>query len=134
MNNLGLIIDRTQADVDNRTSKGFYNAYDIARINSAIMYLADKLGFDLVVEDFAVGDLLTKSKMDAIISNVKYIKENYYTSSTAPNVPVLAGWNYAMANDLESLLMIANDFYNSGKTVKLYSGAFRLGSHFKINM
>lgn len=40
---ISLITDRTQSDVDMKTSKGFYMASDVNRVNTAIYYIVEKL-------------------------------------------------------------------------------------------
>ena len=38
-----LITDRTQADVSNKTNKGFYGADDLNRVSAAVEYIAELL-------------------------------------------------------------------------------------------
>ena len=49
---LSLITDRTRADVENETDKGFYNASDLNRVGAAVEYIAGRfaaLGYDCPV-------------------------------------------------------------------------------------
>ena len=126
-----LITDRAAADIG-VTAKGFYNTSDIARINSYISYLSDELGLGLTVNNVTLGQKLTRAQMDAIINNINAIRAAWYVASDTPNTPQPFNWDYQKANDIEKILLALDEFYQSVKIDKLYSGTFRAGSQIKF--
>lgn len=126
-----LITDRTSADIG-VTVKGFYNTSDIARINSYISYLSDELGLGLTVNNVTLGQKLTRAQMQSIIDNVNAIRAAWYVASDTPNTPQPFNWDYQKANDIEKILLALDEFYQSVKIDKLYSGTFRAGSQIKF--
>ena len=127
-----LITDRTAQDVATRTEKGFYNVSDIQRINSYIEYLSDVLGLNLTVTGVSLGQALTRAQMDDIISNVNAIRAAWYVSSDTPQTPIAVNWDYKKANNIEKILLVLDEFYQSTQIDKLYSGTFRAGSQIKF--
>ncbi len=127
-----LITDRTAQDVATRTEKGFYNVSDIQRINSYIEYLSDVLGLNLTVTGVSLGQALTRAQMDDIISNVNAIRAAWYVASDTPQTPIAVNWDYKKANNIEKILLVLDEFYQSTQIDKLYSGTFRAGSQIKF--
>ena len=127
-----LITDRTFQDVSQRTKKGFYNVSDIQRINSYVEYLSGVLGLNLSVEDVSLGQALTKAQMQSIIDNVNAIRAAWYVTSDTPQTPQAFNWDYIKANDIEKILLVLDEFYQSVQIDKLYSGTFRSGSQIKF--
>lgn len=126
-----LITDRTAADIG-VTAKGFYNTSDIARINSYISYLSDELGLGLTVNNVALGQKLTRAQMQDIIDNINAIRAAWYVASDTPNTPQPFNWGYQKANDIEKILSVLDEFYQSVQIDKLYSGTFRAGHQIKF--
>lgn len=127
-----LITDRTSQDVATRTQKGLYNVSDIQRINSYIEYLSDVLGLNLTVTDVSLGQALTRAQMDDIISNVNAIRAAWYVASDTPQTPIAVNWDYVKANNIEKILKVLDEFYQSVQIDKLYSGTFRAGHQIKF--
>lgn len=127
-----LITDRTSQDVSQRTKKGFYNVSDIQRINSYVEYLSGVLGLNLSVEDISLGQALTKAQMQSIIDNVNAIRAVWYVTSDTPQTPQAFNWDYVKANNIEKILKVLDEFYQSVQIDKLYSGTFRSGSQIKF--
>lgn len=127
-----LITDRTFQDVSQRTKKGFYNVSDIQRINSYVEYLSGVLGLNLSVEDISLGQALTKAQMQSIIDNVNAIRAAWYVTSDTPQTPQAFNWDYIKANNIEKILLVLDEFYQSVQIDKLYSGTFRSGSQIKF--
>lgn len=129
-----LITDRTVADITagTRTKKGYYNVEDIRRVNSYIQYLSDELGLNLTVNDVVLGQSLTKNEMQAIINNVNAIRVAWYVAQDTPQTPLPFNWNFTKANNIEKILQALDEFYQSVKIDKLYSGTFRAGSQIKF--
>lgn len=135
MNNPNLspaITDRTAQDVATRTEKGFYNVSDVQRVNSYIQYLSDVLGLNLTVISVSLGQALTRSQIDAILSNINAIRAVWYVASDTPQTPIAVNWNYQKANNIEKILKALDEFYQSSQIDKIYSGTFRAGSQIKF--
>ena len=127
-----LITDRTTQDVTTGTKKGFYNVSDIQRINSYIEYLSGVLGLNLTVTDVSLGQALTRTQMQSIIDNVNAIRAVWYVASDTPITPIAVNWDYVKANNIEKILKVLDEFYQSVQIDKLYSGTFRSGSQIKF--
>ena len=88
-----LIYDRTQADVTNRTSKGYHNYSDINRVEEWCRYLADLLtsyGYSVQITtktNWAMADFRYTFEMERILQNVRKIKEAYYSTKDTPVLP-----------------------------------------------
>lgn len=127
-----LITDRTTQDVTTGTEKGFYNVSDIQRINSYIQYLSDVLGLNLTVTDVSLGQALTRTQMQSIIDNVNAIRAAWYVANDTPQTPIAVNWDYVKANNIEKILKVLDEFYQSVQIDKLYSGTFRAGHQIKF--
>lgn len=127
-----LITDRTTQDVTTGTKKGFYNVSDIQRINSYIQYLSDVLGLNLTVTGVSLGQALTRTQMQSIIDNVNAIRAVWYVASDTPITPIAVNWDYVKANNIEKILNVLDEFYQSVQIDKLYSGTFRAGHQIKF--
>ena len=127
-----LITDRTAQDVAMGTQKGFYNVSDIQRINSYIEYLSDVLELNLTVTDVSLGQALTRAQMNAILDNINTIRAVWYVASDTPQTPIAVNWDYVKANNIEKILKVLDEFYQSVQIDKLYSGTFRAGSQIKF--
>lgn len=127
-----LITDRTSQDVATRTQKGLYNVSDIQRINSYIEYLSDVLGLNLTVTGVSLGQALTRAQMDAILSNINAIRAAWYVADDTPQTPIAVNWDYVKANNIEKILKVLDEFYQSVQIDKLYSGTFRAGHQIKF--
>lgn len=127
-----LITDRTAQDVSAGTEKGFYNVSDVQRVNSYIEYLSDVLGLNLTVTSVSLGQALTRAQMDAILSNINAIRAAWYVADDTPMTPIAVNWDYVKANNIEKILKVLDEFYQSVQIDKLYSGTFRAGSQIKF--
>lgn len=127
-----LITDRTAQDVAQRTQKAFYNVSDIDRINSYIEYLSGVLGLNLEVTELSLGEALTRTIFDDILSNVNALRAVWHVAEGTPETPIAVNWDWQKANDLEKILFSLNEFWNSKTRDKIYSGAFRAGTHIKF--
>ena len=127
-----LITDRAAKDITGRTDKGFYNLSDIERINSYISYLSDELELNLTVDTVTFGKVLTRAEMQSIIDNINAIRAAWYVATDTPQTPIPLAWNYRKANDLEKIVKVLDEFLQSVKVDKLYSGTFRSGNQIKF--
>ena len=131
---LSLITDRTRADVENETDKGFYNASDLNRVGAAVEYIADRftaLGYACPVtikQDWLPTDAPTASQMEAYRQNIVTLRSQIAVMASTPEAPAsMAGLNYVKANNIEQILLdldalidkLIKSWYFSGE---LYAG------------
>ena len=127
-----LITDRAAKDITERTDKGFYNLSDVERVNSYISYLSDELKLNLTIDTVTFGEKLTREEMQGIIDNINAIRTAWYVATDTPQTPIPLAWNYTKANDLEKIIKALDEFMQSVKVDKIYSGTFRAGSQIKF--
>lgn len=109
---LSLITDRTRADVENETDKGFYNASDLNRVGAAVEYIAGRfaaLGYACPVtvkKDWLTSDTPTQRQMETYRQNIVTLRGQIAAMQSTPNAPAsMAGLNYVKANDIEQILL-----------------------------
>lgn len=109
---LSLITDRTRADVENETDKGFYNASDLNRVGAAVEYIADRftaLGYACPVtvkKDWLTSDAPTASQMETYRQNIVTLRGQIAVMASTPDAPAsMAGLNYVKANNIEQILL-----------------------------
>lgn len=109
---LSLITDRTRADVENETDKGFYNATDLNRVGAAVEYIAGRftaLGYACPVtvkKDWLTSDAPTQRQMETYRQNIVTLRGQIAVMQSTPNAPAsMAGLNYVRANDIEQILL-----------------------------
>lgn len=131
---LSLITDRTRADVENETDKGFYNASDLNRVGAAVEYIAGRfaaLGYACPVtvkKDWLTSGAPTASQMEAYRQNIVTLRGQIAVMASTPETPAsMAGLNYVKANNIEQILLdldalidkLIKSWYFSGE---LYAG------------
>ena len=131
---LELITDRTRADVENETDKGFYNASDLNRVGAAVEYIAGRftaLGYPCPVtvkKDWLTTDAPTASQMEAYRQNIVTLRGQIAVMQSTPDAPAsMEGLNYVKANNIEQILLdldalitnITKSWYFAGE---LYAG------------
>ena len=109
---LSLITDRTRADVENETDKGFYNASDLNRVGAAVEYIAGRftaLGYACPVtvkKDWLTSDAPTASQMGTYRQNIVTLRSRIAVMQSTPEAPAsMAGLNYVKANNIEQILL-----------------------------
>ena len=109
---LNLITDRTRADVENETDKGFYNASDLNRVGAAVEYIAGRfaaLGYACPVtvkKDWLTSDAPTASQLETYRQNIVTLRGQIAVMQSTPNAPAsMAGLNYVKANNIEQILL-----------------------------
>lgn len=109
---LNLITDRTRADVENETDKGFYNASDLNRVGAAVEYIAGRfaaLGYDCPVtvkKDWLTSDAPTASQLETYRQNIVTLRGQIAVMQSTPEAPAsMAGLNYVKANNIEQILL-----------------------------
>lgn len=126
---LNLITDRTAADVANRTDKGFYNATDLNRVESAVEYVAGRLqSFGNAVEVYPKKDWTTKdapavSAMKRYLNDVAALRAVLAVLPTTPEVPPdMDGLTYTEANNIEQILKDIDLLITNMTAAWFYSG------------
>lgn len=108
-----LVYDRTQADVTNKTWKGYYNASDLNRVEKWCRYLADtlnSLGYNITITtktNWVQTDMRTATEMERIRTNIKKIYQGFYYITTI--YQNANEWDYIKANNWEQIL---NEIWN----------------------
>ena len=109
---LNLITDRTRADVENETDKGFYNASDLNRVGAAVEYIASRftaLGYACLVtvkKDWLTSDVPTASQLETYRQNIVTLRSRIAVMASTPEAPAnMAGLNYVKANNIEQILL-----------------------------
>lgn len=109
---LDLITDRTRADVENETDKGFYNASDLNRVGAAVEYIAGRftaLGYACPVtvkKDWLTSGAPTQRQMETYRQNIVTLRGQIAVMQSTPDAPAsMAGLNYVKANNIEQILL-----------------------------
>lgn len=109
---LNLITDRTRADVENETDKGFYNASDLNRVGAAVQYVAERFaaqGYAVAVspkKDWLASDIPTASELETYRQNIATLRGQIAVMPTTPEAPdSMAGLTYTEANNIEQILL-----------------------------
>lgn len=129
-----LVTDRTRADVENETDKGFYNASDLNRVGAAVEYIAGRftaLGYACPVtvkKDWLTTDAPTASQLETYRRNIVTLRSRIAVMQSTPEAPAsMAGLDYVKANNIEQILLdldalitnIINSWYFAGE---VYAG------------
>lgn len=129
-----LIYNRTQLDVFNKTSKGYYNISDLNRVESWCKYLAELLtsyGYTVSINtktNWSIADFTYAEEMERIRSNVSKIKQAYCTYSLTPAVPdTLNRIDIEKANAIEKVLFDIDELMNKMVAEFRKSGTFNCG-------
>ena len=109
---LYLITDRTQADVTERNSKGYYAASDLNRVGYAVEYLAGRLkdsGVSVTVSPVLTWTdekWATPADMTAYLKDVQTMRNALKVAEATPTAPEdMAKLTYSEANDIEDILV-----------------------------
>jgi len=129
-----LIYDRTLKDVQEGTSKGFYNATDLNRVGQAVAWLGTELneyGYPVSVtpkEDWQVTDFPTQANMAHYLDGITTLLEAYYVPEESPALSFdMKGLDYQNANAIEKILLDLKTLFDNMKALFLYSGDFFAG-------
>lgn len=114
--------------------KGSYNYTDMNRVESAVVYVANRLtelGYPVSVNaktTWAVTDKPTKVDMDRYYGNVAKLRSIIAVYATTPLSPTTAKkLNYATANDLERILVDIDNLLSKLSQSWYYSGEIYAG-------
>ena len=126
---LVLITDRTQQDVTNGTEKGSYNASDLNRVGSAMVYLRDKFndnGYSVSISpktDWRKADVPTDTSMAFYLECVRLVRGILPLPSNTPEAPeAMKNLTYTTANNIEKILEAVDSMLAKSISFLCYSG------------
>lgn len=104
------IYDRTQSDIDNKTSKGYLNISDLNRIEGNIEYIAEIMGVSIQKKEWNILSLPTSADFDRIGNNIAILEDKivFTTYEDYPDNPINT---FQKVNVIESLLMAIKGDY-----------------------
>ena len=132
-----LIFDRTQNDLDQGTTKGYYNYTDLNRVESWCEYLANlstSYSYPVSVaikKNWTMSDLPNVNDMERIRSNVNALKTAFYAYTDVPE-----NLNYMTiekANDIEKILSEIDNLIKNMINCFRYSNTFSAGESEGLN-
>lgn len=124
-----LIYDRTLADVEAGTAKGFYNISDLNRVNEKVAELAEllnQLGYKTIVDPktWLITDIPTVAETQKYLIDIQTIKNSIATYATTPplDFTTMENFTHEKANDLEKALFDIEDLLVKLQQCYIYSG------------
>lgn len=132
-----LIFDRTKNDVEQGTSKGYYNYTDLNRVEAWCEYLANLLtsySYPVSItikKDWAMTDLPNVNDMERIRSNVDKIKIAFHAYTDVPE-----NLNYMTIEKANAIEKILNEIDSLSKNMIScfrYSNTFNAGESEGLN-
>lgn len=106
-----MITDRTAADVANGTSKGYYNATDLNRVEKATKTVAAELtalGYPVTITvktNWAITNIPLASDMARYLGNVRKCVTQFHAVPGVTLPSSMDGLNYMGANNIEKVLV-----------------------------
>ena len=130
-----LIYDRTQADITNKTKKGYYNYWDLNRVEEWCEFLKDELTalnypprastWTATKTNWTQYDMRYASEMQRIKNNITSLMVGFhYISRIYGNVE---NFNYTKANNWEQILAEIYGMMLGFENYQVYSGVSRSG-------
>lgn len=131
---LNLITDRTRADVENKTNKGFYNASDLNRVGAAVQYVAERFaeqGYAVTVSpktDWLASDIPTASELETYRQNIASLRGLIAVLKSTPETPeTMRFLDYIKANDIEQILLDLDTLLTNAALAWYQSGEIYAG-------
>lgn len=131
---LNLITDRTRADVENKTNKGFYNASDLNRVGAAVQYVAERFaaqGYTVAVRpktDWLASDIPTASELETYRQNIATLRALIAVIKSTPETPeTMRFLDYIKANDIERILLDLDTLLTNAALAWYQSGEIYAG-------
>ena len=131
---LSLITDRTRADVENQTDKGFYNASDLNRVGAAVQYVAERFaaqGYAVAVSpktDWLASDIPTASELETYRQNIATLRALIAVMKSTPETPeTMRFLDYIKANDIERILLDLDTLLTNAALAWYQSGEIYAG-------
>lgn len=110
------VTDRTDADVRNKTDKGFYNHTDLNRVGHNTDHLAGLLngyGYAVTVNpktNWKQKDIPRQTDMTLYLADLNALKSAFYGTTELPGA--MDNLNYEDANNIEKLLLEIEEYIN----------------------
>lgn len=131
---LNLITDRTRADVENKTNKGFYNDSDLNRVGAAVQYVAERFaaqGYAVTVSpktDWLASDIPTASELETYRQNIASLRALLAVMPTTPEAPdSMRFLDYIKANNIEQILLDLDTLLTNAALAWYQSGEIYAG-------
>lgn len=131
---LNLITDRTRADVENKTNKGFYNASDLNRVGAAVQYVAERFaaqGYTAAVSpktDWLASDIPTASELETYRQNIVTLRALIAVMKSTPETPeTMRFLDYIKANNIEQILLDLDTLLTNAALAWYQSGEIYAG-------
>lgn len=131
---INLITDRTKQDIENETSKGFYNYTDLNRVQNAARYVAERLAevgaYTTLIDDvqWSTGMFPTETQLKNYLENIYKcvcqlgLKDGFFNLPTT-----MYGIDYNDANSIEKTLKTIDGYIDKIQEQQLYSGTIYAG-------
>ena len=127
------IYDRSQADIENRTEKGYINASDMERVETNTELIAGYIAVPVTVKKiWKIGDLPRVSDFKRIRDNVEKIRSGYVIRADTPETPVQPLNTWQKWNDLEQILYDVFWIYFNNLNNKDYCGEISAGEEIGV--
>lgn len=124
-----LITDRTQADVNNKTNKGFYGPNDLNRVDAAVEYIVELLlkeGYVVPVKikkDWQESDYPNRTELESYRQNIVALRDTIAVMKSTPPTPEsMIGLDYIGANTIEQILVDIDFLIPKMKQSNFFSG------------
>lgn len=108
-----LVHDRTQADANEKNSRGTYGSADLNRVGEAVAYIRDmflEYGYSITANprtDWAVADIPRRSEMALYLQNIRALGDLIVFDKNPPELPMqMDGLTWQKANDIEKFLAL----------------------------
>ena len=131
---LSLITDRTRADVENKTNKGFYNASDLNRVGAAVQYVAERFaaqGYTVTVHpktDWTEKDIPTAAELETYWQNIAALRGLIAVMKSTPETPeTMRFLDYIKANNIEQILLDLDTLLTNAALAWYQSGEIYAG-------
>ena len=110
MKDLGLITDRTSADLVNDTDRAYIAYTDLNRIGEAVEYLTEQLtaaGYKVSTsfkKNWVITDIRDQANMDVLQRDLQILRDALPVMITTPSVPSVKFDSIKNANEIEQIL------------------------------
>jgi hypothetical protein len=115
------VCNRTQADIENKTSKAYYNADDLNRIEQDCAYLACVFKVTITIRMWTHTDFPSASDFARILGNIAALRAVYLVHQSTPQTPVAPLNVWGKANDAEQILNDLYIIYEANQSEVLYT-------------
>ena len=121
------IYDRTQEDIDNRTSKGYLNVSDLNRIENNIKYVGELMGKTINSKTWNLLSLPTTEDFNRIEKNINELEASI-TFTAYENYPQHPINTFGKVNTIESLIASIKGDWELILGSRLYCGDSSYGN------